>query len=96
MKDELSRALWNLTMTQFALESLRAKSIKRALEILEVEMDVGVLRLNTLAKEADSDGRERVVSALREVRAYRLSPPPRGVGPGHRCEGNNRARCSRL
>jgi len=77
MKDELSRALWNLTMTQFALESLRAKSIKRALEILEVAMYVGVLRLNTLAKEADSDGRERVVSTLREVRAYRQVHPRR-------------------
>jgi hypothetical protein len=77
MKDDLSRALWNVTMTQFALESLRAKSIERVLEILEMQMDVGVLRLNTLAEEADADGRERVVSTLREVRAYRRVHPRR-------------------
>jgi hypothetical protein len=78
MKDELSRTLFQVFSTQFALESLRAKDVARALEILELELDQNILRTHALAKElSDSTERERLVSALREVRAYRQAHPRR-------------------
>jgi LmbE family N-acetylglucosaminyl deacetylase len=77
MKDELSRTIFEVFRTQFALESVRAKELARALEILELELDVNILRLHALAKECDPSERERVVSTLRQVRSYRQSHPRR-------------------
>lgn len=77
MKDELSRAMFQVFSAQFALENLRAKDVARALEILELGLDLGVVRLHALAKECDPSEREGVVSILRQVRAYRESHPRR-------------------
>jgi hypothetical protein len=77
MNDELSRTIFQVFSTQFALENLRAKDVARALEILELTLDLSILRLNKLARECDPSERERVVSTLRQVRAYRQSYPRR-------------------
>lgn len=77
MNDELSRTTFQVFSTQFVLESLRAKDVARALEILEMQLDSGILRLNALAKERDPGERERVASTLRQVRAYRQAHPRR-------------------
>lgn len=77
MKDDLSRTIYQVFVAQFALESLRAKDISRALEILELELDRSVLNLHAHGKECDPIEREQVVSALREIRAYRQAHPRR-------------------
>jgi hypothetical protein len=78
MKDELSRTIFRVFSTRSALEELRAKEVARTLEILELELDLSVLRMHALAKELDGPSeREQVVSALREVRAYRQAHPRR-------------------
>jgi hypothetical protein len=78
MNEELSRTIFQVSSAQFALESLRAKDVARTLEILELQLDLGILRIHALAEElGDSSERDRVVSTLREVRAYRLAHPRR-------------------
>jgi len=77
MKNELSRNIFQVFSTQSALENLRAQDVARAVEILELQLDESILRLHALAKECDPSERERVVSTLRQVRAYRKSHPRR-------------------
>ena len=77
MKDELLEILSKVSTTQLALESLRANSTGRALELLEIDLDASVLALNRLAKEADPTQRERVTSTLHQIRAYRRVHPRR-------------------
>jgi hypothetical protein len=77
MKDELTEIISNVCATQLALESLRANDAARALELLEVALDASVLALNRLANEADPAERERAVSVLRRIRAYRQLYPRR-------------------
>src|ERR1035438_8493141 len=77
MKDELLEILGRVSTTQLALESLRAKSTDRALELLEMDLDVSVLALNRLSKEVDPTKRERVTSTLQQIRAYRRAHPRR-------------------
>jgi hypothetical protein len=77
MKNDLLEALSSITGTQFALESVRANEVARALEILELELDAKILKLHTLAESADPPERERVVSTLRQIRAYRQANPRR-------------------
>ncbi len=72
-----SRAIFQVLSAQFALESLRAKDIARALEILELQLDEGVLRLHALIQEGDPSERESIVAVLRQVRGYRQSHPRR-------------------
>jgi hypothetical protein len=77
MQNELSRTIFQVFSTQFVLENLRAQDVARALEILELQLDESILKLHVLAKECDPSERERVVSTLRQVRAYRQSHPRR-------------------
>ena len=77
MKAEYLVALGRVSTTQLALESLRAKDTDRALELLELDLDASVLALNRLAKEADPTERERFISVLRQIRAYRRVHPRR-------------------
>jgi hypothetical protein len=77
MKDEFLEILGRVSTTQLALESLRAKSTDRALELLEMDLDMSVLALNRLSKEVDSTRRERVTSTLQQIREYRRVHPRR-------------------
>lgn len=77
MKDQLVEVLAKVSTTQLALESLRANSTRRALELLEIDLDASVLALNRLAKEIDATERERVTSTLQQIRAYRRVHPRR-------------------
>jgi hypothetical protein len=77
MKNEVLQILGRISTTQLALESLRAKSTDRALELLEIDLDASVLALNGLAKEVDPSQRERVTSTLQQIRAYRRVHPRR-------------------
>ena len=77
MKDELLKVLSKVAMTQLALESLRDKDTARALELLELDLDAGVVSLARLAKEVAPAERERVTEALRQIRAYRHAHPRR-------------------
>jgi len=64
-------------MTQLALESLRANDAARTLELLELDLDGGVISLARLAKEVAPAERERLTDALRQIRAYRQAHPRR-------------------
>ena len=77
MKDELLEVLGRVSTTQLALESLRANGTDRALELLEMDLDVSILALNRLSKEVDPIKRERVASTLKQIRAYRRAHPRR-------------------
>jgi hypothetical protein len=77
MKDRLLEVLAKVGTTQLALESLRANSTGRALELLEIDLDASVLALSRLAKELDAAERERVTSILQQIRAYRRLHPRR-------------------
>jgi len=75
MRDLLSATLTQVSTTQLALRFLREDSTSAALELLEVDLDAGVLRLDKIAKQLDPAEREPVNSALRQIRAYRLLHP---------------------
>ena len=75
MKDELLSVLSKVATTQLALESLRAKDIPRALELLEVDLDASVLALARLSKEVTPADRERVTTTLRQIHSYRRAHP---------------------
>lgn len=77
MKDQLLQVLAKVSTTQLALESLRANSTSRALELLEMDLDAGILALKRLAKEIDATERERINSTLQQIRAYRRLHPRR-------------------
>jgi hypothetical protein len=77
MKNELSKILSNAVATKLALESIRANETGRALEFLEMNLDVSVLALNSLAKEVDPTERESVIAALQMIRDYRRVHPRR-------------------
>ena len=77
MKDELLGVLSRVAATQLALERLRAKNTARALELLELDLDASILALGRLAKEVAPTERERVISTLRQIRAYRRAHPRR-------------------
>ena len=77
MKNEYLAVLGRVSTTQLALESLRNKNTKRALELLELDLDASILALSTLAKAADPTARERLTSALHQIRAYRHVHPRR-------------------
>ena len=77
MKDELLEILSKVSTTQLALESLRANSTDRALELLEIDLDASVLALARFAKEVDPARRERATSTLQQIRAYRRVHPRR-------------------
>ena len=75
MKDDLLQILSKVSLTQLALESLRAKNTRQALELLEIDLDASVLALSRLAKEVDPTQRERVTAILHAVRDYRRAHP---------------------
>jgi hypothetical protein len=75
MKDRLLEVLAKISTTQLALESLRANSTGRALELLEIDLDANILALSRLAKELDAAERECVTSTLQQIRAYRRLHP---------------------
>ena len=77
MKDQLLEVLAKVSTTQLALESLRTNSTSRALELLEMDLDAGILALSRLAKEIDATERERINATLRHIRAYRRLHPRR-------------------
>src|SRR2546425_7946450 len=77
MKDELLSVLSKVATTQLALESLRGKDTARALELLEVDLDASVIALARLSKEVAPADRERVMTTLRQIRAYRRAHPRR-------------------
>jgi hypothetical protein len=77
MKDRVLEILGRVSTTQLALESLRANSTQRALELLEMDLDASVLALNGLSKEIGATERERVTSTLQLIRAYRRVHPRR-------------------
>jgi len=77
MKDQLLEVLAKVSTTQLALESLRANSTSRALELLEMDLDASILALARLAKQIDATERERINSTLQQIRAYRRLHPRR-------------------
>jgi hypothetical protein len=77
MKDALLTVMAKVSMTQLALESLRAKDTARALELLELDLDASVVSLARLANEAAPAERERLTDTLRRIRAYRRTHPRR-------------------
>ena len=96
MKDELTAILSNVCTTQLALESLRANEVRRALEFLEVNLDACVLALSRLAKEPDPAERDRAISVLRQIRAYRQLYPRRVEADLGAAAGGILARSARL
>jgi hypothetical protein len=77
MKNQLLEILAKVSTTQLALESLRVGSTGRALEFLEMDLDASILALSRLAKELPLAERERINSALRQIRTYRRRHPRR-------------------
>ncbi len=77
MNEQLPQVLSRISTTQLALENLRAKSPERALELLEIDLDAGVLALSRLAKELEAAERARVTSTLQQIRVYRRLHPRR-------------------
>ncbi len=77
MNEELLSVLSKVVTTQLALESLRSEDTARALELLEVDLDASVIALARLSKEIAPADRERVTTALQQIRAYRCAHPRR-------------------
>lgn len=77
MKDQLLEVLAKVSTTQLVLESLRANSTGRALELLEIDLDASILALSILGKELDGAERERITSTLQQIRVYRRLHPRR-------------------
>ena len=75
MKDMSLQTLANVSTTLLALESIRAKNINEALELLERSLDAGLIVLNGLTKELEPGRREIAISTLHRVRDYRKLHP---------------------
>ena len=77
MSKPVPESLGTISTTLLALESLRANTRERALELLEIQLDAGILALNRVAGGADEAEREAAHSLLQAVRDYRRAYPRR-------------------
>ena len=66
-----------VSTTIMALESLRADKRDRALELLEIQLDMGILALNRVASSMEAPNREAARSFLQTLRDYRRTYPRR-------------------
>jgi hypothetical protein len=77
MSKPVPESLGAIPTTLLALESLRANKRDRALELLEIQLDAGILALNRVASGTDEAQREAAHSLLQAVRDYRRAYPRR-------------------
>src|SRR5258707_577089 len=77
MKNDLLATLSTVSMTCLALESIRPGDTARALELLELELDASILRMNGLAESATGGEKQQLAALLERVRDYRRAFPRR-------------------
>ena len=77
MNKPVPESLGTMSSTLLALESLRANEKDRTLELLEIQLDAGILRMSRLASGMDEAEREAVDSLLHRARDYRRVYPRR-------------------